>query len=618
MVASTAVQIAGSAANGIEIQKTIWAYNRAGSLGNTYFARFRMINKSGARIDPMIVGLWSDIDLGFFGDDFVGCDVGRSLGYCYNGKTTDLVYVNEAPPAMGFTLLQGPTIPGLPTDSAVFDNKYVVGRKNVSMTSFQFFVGGASCLSSPPIGNPPIARDYWWNALNGKIPCGGTPYIDPTTREATSFCLSGDPVHGTGWLDGSFAPPGDRRILIATGPFSMQPGDTNEIVVAAMVAQGADNISSITALRATCDDNRLIYLPPFGPPRPPALPNVIVTPLDGAILLSWGDPDRITQSERDYTSKGYVFEGYRVYQTKTMLFQDSVVVATFDRVNSVLDNNGVQHYVLLKEDKLKSGPLINGTTYYFGVSALAHKQGSMPQIIETLVQPLPTIPQSPRLGTRLTNNVFDQIPVTKTDTSHDIHANVAITVIDPTATKTGTYSLTFPGVNKISLSRDGSLVMTSFSLEASTSSTGGGASPIVEGLQVNVSATFDSSFVPNADTCRFSVTGPTVGDIKLAQIQSAQINVFPNPYFGFHANEMSANYRYVTISHLPQRAIIRIYTVAGYLVRSFDKDSPSQFFYWDLMNSWGKRVAAGVYIIHIDMPDIGSTRTVKLGLIPSQ
>ena len=35
------------------------------------------------------LGQWVDADLGNFDDDYVGCDVTRGLGICYNGKPVD-------------------------------------------------------------------------------------------------------------------------------------------------------------------------------------------------------------------------------------------------------------------------------------------------------------------------------------------------------------------------------------------------------------------------------------------------------------------------------------------------------------------------------------------------
>ncbi|MFC2084187.1 T9SS type A sorting domain-containing protein [Bacteroidota bacterium] len=83
----------------------------------------------------------------------------------------------------------------------------------------------------------------------------GNPYIDPTTGNQTKFCLPGDPVGKTGWYEGEGWPDppkcGDRNYFIASGPFDMEPGDTQEVVYAIFMARGSDNIQSVAELKNT-------------------------------------------------------------------------------------------------------------------------------------------------------------------------------------------------------------------------------------------------------------------------------------------------------------------------------------------------------------------------------
>jgi hypothetical protein len=48
------------------------------------------------------------------------------------------------------------------------------------------------------------------------------------------------------------------------------------------------------------------------------------------------------------------------------------------------------------------------------------------------------------------------------------------------------------------------------------------------------------------------------------------------------------------------------------------KSDNSQFKTWDLQNESGFPVASGMYIAFIDMPNIGMTKTLKLGVIQEQ
>ena len=67
---------------GIEVQMTIWGYDRPDAFGDMMFVKGLLINKGGVDVDSTIIGLWADPDLGYAGDDFVGCDTTLSLGYC--------------------------------------------------------------------------------------------------------------------------------------------------------------------------------------------------------------------------------------------------------------------------------------------------------------------------------------------------------------------------------------------------------------------------------------------------------------------------------------------------------------------------------------------------------
>ncbi len=93
------------------------------------------------------------------------------------------------------------------------------------------------------------------------------------------------------------------------------------------------------------------------------------------------------------------------------------------------------------------------------------------------------------------------------------------------------------------------------------------------------------------------------------------MGVFPNPYYAFNPLETNRLARFVTFNNLPPKATIRIFNLAGQLVRIIDKNNPSQFQKWDLLNQETLPVASGLYIAHIEMPDIGVTKILKLVII---
>ncbi|MFQ6113088.1 MAG: hypothetical protein ACE5NG_03245, partial [bacterium] len=120
--------------------------------------------------------------------------------------------------------------------------------------------------------------------------------------------------------------------------------------------------------------------------------------------------------------------------------------------------------------------------------------------------------------------------------------------------------------------------------------------------------------VTQDDEFTFTSIAPSF-DPELARQDVLQtVNVFPNPYYGLFRLDRSPANRFVTFSHLPQKAVVRIFTIAGVLVRTLEKDDASQFLRWDLLNEHGRLVGAGIYIAHIDMPELGVTKILKLAV----
>ena len=67
----------------------------------------------------------------------------------------------------------------------------------------------------------------------------------------------------------------------------------------------------------------------------------------------------------------------------------------------------------------------------------------------------------------------------------------------------------------------------------------------------------------------------------------------------------------------PKQATIRIFNLAGSLVNTIIKDSPSQFTIWNLTNHKGLPVASGIYLLHIDMGPLG-VKILKSAIIMEQ
>lgn len=482
---------------GLEGQVTVWGYRRSDALGQLYFKRIKIINKGGVDIgggargsfyiDSMYISGWSDPDLGDSGDDLAGSDTTLSLGFCYNGNAIDGEYrkFSLPPPAVGYDFLQGPMVAGAATDSAVFDLKRRYGYVNLPMTAFVYFSAGAP-ISDPPLANQAGASYEastlrWWRMLRGFRPDLPTVperfYPFPPNITPGPYCLTGDPVARTGFIDGlgedySFG-PGDRRIILCTGPFRLAPGDTQEVVMGTVAGLGSDRLSSISVMKFNDRFVQNTYDALFAVPKPPPVPAVQVAELPGRVVLEWASsPAVVNQTEKTVFQPGdYLFEGYNVYQlpSASASLRDARRIATYDLTSDptvVLDevfdeasgqillkpvqfgtNSGITRYFSFDRDYIRDIPrLNNGSEYFVAVTAYTVSQtGYLPVSLESPLQVHRVIPQSPRPGSRIGASFHDTVAVTLTTASgaSSSDGRVIPFVVDPTKLNGHSYQVTF-------------------------------------------------------------------------------------------------------------------------------------------------------------------------------
>jgi hypothetical protein len=108
----------------------------------------------------------------------------------------------------------------------------------------------------------------------------------------------------------------------------------------------------------------------------------------------------------------------------------------------------------------------------------------------------------------------------------------------------------------------------------------------------------------------------STGQTDLAQGFLDKIRVVPNPYYAYSRYEASQLQTLVKLTNLPQKCKIRIYTLNGTLIRTFNKDSDEPEQVWDLKNQSGVPIASGPYIIHIDAFDLGETVVKFFAVMP--
>lgn len=100
---------------------------------------------------------------------------------------------------------------------------------------------------------------------------------------------------------------------------------------------------------------------------------------------------------------------------------------------------------------------------------------------------------------------------------------------------------------------------------------------------------------------------PTTGDRNTASAVLDIINVVPNPYYAYSAYETNKLDNRIKVTNLPPTCTVTIYNTAGSLIRRYTKDDNSiTSLDWDLKNSANVPVASGIYIIHVNVPGVGS------------
>ena len=123
--------------------------------------------------------------------------------------------------------------------------------------------------------------------------------------------------------------------------------------------------------------------------------------------------------------------------------------------------------------------------------------------------------------------------------------------------------------------------------------------------------------IPISSEDVFTFSSSTIKGIEVKYNPNI-INVWPNPYFGYNPEETGHYDRQIHFTHLPDegKCIIRIFDLAGTLVRKISHINNTQFEIWDLRNDIGWYVASGMYIVHIETEN--GDKILKLAIIQPQ
>lgn len=113
--------------------------------------------------------------------------------------------------------------------------------------------------------------------------------------------------------------PGDKRFLMATGPFNMKPLDTARVVVGVVFAatgsggEATGDPSDLSELIRRDKFAQSVYDNAFATPKPPDIPPITWKPYNNSVLVQW---DSTSEMSLDREEKGMDFLGYRLYRCR--------------------------------------------------------------------------------------------------------------------------------------------------------------------------------------------------------------------------------------------------------------------------------------------------------------
>ena len=461
----------GGAAIGFEFRAQAFAFQTNDALNDMTFYNYRIINRSTYTLYNTYFGVFVDGDLGNGYDDFVGCDVQRGLGFFYNGDDDDQDYsgtkgYGSQPPAIGIDFFEGPY-----QDPDGMDNSTsyveVSGKKVLDCTVGDFKNGNINGLN---FGDGTVDNERWgmrrfiyfnnttggnenktdpqtaveyYNYMTGfwkdntPLLYGGdgySPQLGADASQPTNFMFPGssdvcgwgqDGIIRENWTEengnnGQSNAPDDRRLIQAAGPFTLTPGQVNDITIGAVWARATAGgaYASVEAVKVADDKAQILFENCFRVLDGPDAPDLNIVELDKRLIFHLYNRTSSNNYLERYSEKDpslfcgdslvdpcdlyYYFQGYQVFQFKDasvsmtdrydgnkarQVFQCDIKDNVSKLVNYTWsddleanvpalevdgENKGITHTFIIDKDFFATGDsrLVNNREYYY--SAIAY------------------------------------------------------------------------------------------------------------------------------------------------------------------------------------------------------------------------------------------------------
>jgi hypothetical protein len=262
----------------VEIHGMAYVFNIPddSALMNTVFMNYKIINRSANTYHKSYIGVFTDTDIGFPYDDYIGCDVERSYYYGYNGTPVDGSgqpgSYGANPPAQAVAIIGGPYMDPDGIDNPKVDSlghqlcnasvngtgfgDGIVDNERYGMTDFVWFDnnGGVPSWAEDPLYSPQyymMLQGIWNDSVpmtyggDGHAPSSyGSPckFMFPGTSDTLCWgtgCVLQTPLNWTEFTANNA--PWDRRGLGSSGPFTFNPGQEQELDLAYTFARDYNN-----------------------------------------------------------------------------------------------------------------------------------------------------------------------------------------------------------------------------------------------------------------------------------------------------------------------------------------------------------------------------------------
>lgn len=325
---------------GIEVQASAFAYSTKDFLNDATFYNYKLINRGNLSLDSTYISTWTDADLGYYRDDYIGCDTTRGLGILYNGRSVDgdgqVNSYGDRVPMVGVDFFKGPIKYERDTVTGTIDTI------QLNMEAFTYYNNDFTV-----IGNPSNGIEIY-NYMTGSIRNGqrfsndfkgpNTPSVAYGEGTLTNFVFPGDPANKDEWSECTCNNPvSDRRFIHSSGPFRLDPGVVNDITIGAVWVSdvgGCPN-TSYSKIRVADDLAQGLFDNNFQTIEGPEAPRLVVRELDRKLVFylindsistnfqeryGYDTADKYTVSSQKAANLSsdslYKFEGYRVFQLK--------------------------------------------------------------------------------------------------------------------------------------------------------------------------------------------------------------------------------------------------------------------------------------------------------------